>query len=66
MEDLKKAISNELLQNYIDLISDAKNYADARASIDVITKEIHKNFLDIIRAKKPGYISGLSELTPSF
>ena len=63
---VKRAISNELLMNYNDIITDIKNYSDSRASIDVITEQIRTDFLDIIKQKRKGYISGLTELTPSF
>ena len=66
INEVKKAIANELLTNYNDIITDIKNYSDSRASIDVITEQIHTDFLDVVRQKKKGYISGLTELTPSF
>lgn len=66
IDELKKAIANELLLNYNDIITDIKNYSDSRASIDVITDQIHTDFLDVIKQKRKGYISGLTELTPSF
>jgi hypothetical protein len=66
-EDIRGAISNRLLLNYMDIISDVRNYADARGSIDVITNMLHDELLDpILKTKTSGYIAGMSELLPSF
>lgn len=63
----KGMVTNALLQDYIDIISDKKNFSDARASIDVITKKIQNELLDpILREKTTGYIPGMYELTPDF
>lgn len=66
-EDIRGAITNRLLLNYIDIISDRRNYADARGSIDVITNMLHDQLLDpVLKAKTEGYVTGMSELLPSF
>jgi hypothetical protein len=63
----KRSLSNQLLENYINLITDEKNYANARASIDVLTNKLKKDFVKgVIRSGNKGYIPSLYELTPSF
>lgn len=63
----KGMVANALLQDYIDIISDEKNFSDSRASIDVITKKIQNELLEpVLREKKTGYIPGMMELTPDF
>lgn len=63
----KGALTNSLLQYYIDLLTDEKNYANARASIDVLTDKLKKEFVyGVIRSSQKGYIDGFTELTPSF
>lgn len=63
----KGMVANALLQDYIDIISDEKNFSDSRASIDVITKKIQNELLEpILREKKTGYVPGMMELTPDF
>lgn len=66
-EDIRGAIANRLLLNYIDIISDERNYADARGSIDVITNMLHDQLLDpVLKKKSAEYIPGMLELLPSF
>lgn len=66
-ETIRGAITNRLLLNYIDIISDTRNYADARGSIDVITNMLHNKLLDpVLKAKNEGYTPGMLELLPSF
>ena len=66
-EDIRGAISNRLLLNYIDIISDRRNYSDARGSIDVITNKVHNDLLDpVLKTKSSGYTPGMLELLPSF
>lgn len=61
------AITNRLLDDYIDIITDVRNYANARASIDVITNIIQDDLLNkVLRVKRPGYREGMSQLLPSF
>ncbi|WP_173431860.1 hypothetical protein [Sharpea azabuensis] len=39
------AIANRLLENYIDVVTDPKNFANARQSIDTITNIIKDKLL---------------------
>lgn len=58
---------NKLLLNYIDIISDPKNYADARGSIDVLTKKLKNELISpYLKQKQIGYIDGMDPLLPSF
>lgn len=66
-KNLKGAISNRLLENYIDIISDRRNYADSRGPIDFVTELLQEDFIKpYLRRKTTGYISGLLPLSPSF
>ena len=65
-DDTIGAIGNTLLDNYIDIISDRRNFANARASIDVITNTIQSELLPVLRGSNNEYISGMSELLPYF
>ena len=60
------AITNRLLTNYIDIISDMRNYGASRASIDVITKNVTENLVPILQGNSGRYQKGMSELLPSF
>jgi hypothetical protein len=63
----KKVLTNQLLDYYVTLITDEKNYANARASIDVLTNKLKKDFVrGVIRSGQQGYLPSLYELTPSF
>lgn len=64
--DVKKAFSNRLLQNYMDILGDSKTYAAAHASIDVITSKIKDQVVDKLRGSSSVYTYGLSTMTPSF
>ena len=65
-DDTAGAIGNTLLDNYIDIISDRRNFANARASIDVITNTIQSELLPVLRDSQSGYIEGMDELLPYF
>lgn len=65
-EDVSGAISNRLLWDYIDIITDRRNYGDARGSIDDITSRLKKTLLPILRPRTEGYTEGMLELLPSF
>lgn len=65
-KESEEAIQNQLLQDFIDVISDDHNYAEARASIDVITDQIHDNLLSWLRTGNTSYAEGMYELLPSF
>lgn len=60
------AIANRLLQNYIDVVTDVKNRANALASIDVVTSIIQNSTLKAIRGKQQSYREAMYELTPYF
>ena len=62
----KNAIQNRLLQNYIDIITDIVNYANARGSIDVITAKIKKDLLPFLQKSEMKYKESGEELTPSY
>ena len=51
LKSSKGAIANRLIQNYIDVVTDIKNRANARASIDVVTGIIQNSTLPAIRGK---------------
>lgn len=60
------AIQNRLIDNYQTVISDQLNFADAHASIDVLTSTLKKNILPLVRDNTTGYLQAGFELTPSF
>lgn len=60
------AIANRLLGNYITIISDLKNFSDARASIDTITNKVGNDLLPLVRPSYDEYRSGGYELLPTF
>ena len=59
-------IQNKLIQSYMTIISDMKNYGISRASIDTLTNKIKSELLPSVQEKHTRYISGFYELTPSF
>ena len=61
-----KAVQNQLLDSFIDVISDDRNYSDSRASIDTVTNLIKENLLSWLRPGQQHYVSGMYELLPSF
>ena len=66
-EVTKGQIANTLLQNYMDIICDRRNFANARGSIDVITKKLKSELLKpVLQAQTSGYIQGMYDLLPSF
>ena len=67
LESIKGAITNRLLLNYIDVISDSRNYAASRASIDSIVNELKGKLVNkYLNDKHDGYLTGMHQLTPSF
>lgn len=66
LNENRESIQNKLLQDFIDVITDNKNYAEARASIDVITKKINKDLLSWLKPVQYNYTVGMSTLLPSF
>ena len=65
-EQIMGAIGNRLLLNYIDIIRDTRNYANAHASIDVLTNKIHDDVLPYVRKSSTKYASGMYELSPAY
>lgn len=48
-EPSKNAISNELLLDYMDIISDKKNFFQSRGSIDTFTDILKSKLLPLLR-----------------
>lgn len=60
------ALKNRLLDDYIDIITDVKNTAVSRASIDTLTSKLKKEIVPLLDSPLMSYpISGY-ELLPSF
>jgi len=59
-------IGNKLISNYIDILTDDKNFSNARGSIDVVTNKIQDEILSIIKKARRGYAPSMYELTPDF
>ncbi|MEE0041749.1 hypothetical protein [Catenibacterium sp.] len=55
-----------MLNNYIDIISDTRNFSNARASIDTITDVIKSEILPHLKSGLNEYRPSMYELTPSF
>lgn len=63
----KGALTNSLLDHYMTLITDVKNFANARASIDVLTDKLKTDFVQgVIRNQQKEYLPGFTALTPRF
>lgn len=60
------AVQNRLLQNYLDIITDIRNFDNARASIDTITAKIKKELLPLVQTQSTEYRDGGYELTPAY
>jgi len=60
------AISNRLLLNYIDVISDPRNFSNSRRPIDFVTGVLKKDVLPYLDKGMTQYLPGFKELTPSF
>lgn len=65
-EPSKNAISNELLLDYMDIISDKKNFFQSRGSIDTFTDILKSKLLPLLRPQQSGYYNGGFQLLPSF
>lgn len=61
-----ESLGNKLIDNYLDIIADYKNTADARASIDVLTEKLKTNVLPFLEDVSYEYADGGYELLPSF
>ena len=66
--DITKGMrANALLNDYLSIITDKRNYSNARSSIDTITDIIHDELLDkYLRDPVKGYIPSFFQLTPQF
>ena len=60
------AIQNRLLRDYINVITDIRNFSETRAAIDVLTNEIKSTLLPKLRKGSLEYAKGMVELTPQF
>lgn len=59
-------IRNKLLQTYIEILINTKNFSNARGSIDTITNKIKNEILPKIKKKSIEYKRAMYELTPYF
>lgn len=60
------AIQNRLLDDYLDIITDVRNFDNARASIDTITAKIQKELLPLLQIQSSTYRDSGYELTPTY
>lgn len=60
------AIQNRLLDDYLDIITDVRNFDNARASIDTITAKIQKELLPLLQTQSTTYRDSGYELTPTY
>lgn len=65
-DNLSGAIANRLLEDYIDVLTDYRTYADARTSVDTFTDLIQNKLLKEISPVYSKYAKGGYELLPSF
>lgn len=62
----KEALVNRMLDYYTLIVSDNKNMAETRASIDTLTKLLQTDILPLVQTKAVGEASPFYELMPSF
>lgn len=65
----KGGLTNRLLDLYLRLLCDDKNYSESRASIDTFTKMLKSELIDaegVLRDPRTKYIPSFTELTPLF
>lgn len=62
----KEALQNRIIQNYQLMISDSKNMAETRASIDTLTKMLQRDILPLIVDDVKQEADPFYELLPSF
>lgn len=60
------AIQNRLLDDYLDIITDIRNFDNARASIDTITAKIQTELLPLLQTQSTTYRDSGYELTPTY
>ena len=61
-----KALQNRIIQNYQLVVSDSKNMAETRASIDTLTKMLQRDVLPLIVEDVKTEADPFYELLPSF
>ena len=61
-----KALQNMIIQSYQLVVSDSKNMAETRASIDTLTKLLQKDILPLIQPSIKEEALPMYELLPSF
>lgn len=62
----KKALVNRMLDYYTLIVSDHKNMAETRASIDTLTKLLQNEILPLVSIKSKVEAPAMYELMPSF
>lgn len=62
----QKALTNRIIQNYQIAVSDNKNMAETRASIDTLTKLLQNDILPLIQPSVKKEALPMYELLPSF
>ena len=62
----RNAARNKLIDTYIEILTNIKNFSQARASIDTVTNKIKGSILKKIRKSSGQYASSMYELTPHF
>lgn len=65
----KGGLTNKLLECYIELLCDNKNYSESRASIDTFTKMLKDELINaegVLRDPQDSYIPSCTELMPFF
>lgn len=65
-EPSKNALSNELLLDYMDIISDKKNFYQSRGSIDTFTEILQTDLLPLLKKPQDHYFDGGIQLLPWF
>lgn len=62
----KEALQNAIIQNYQLVVSDTKNMAETRASIDTLTSILKNEILPEVDPKSQEQVLPMAELLPSF
>ena len=65
--DIEKAVKNHLIDTYIDILTDDKNFSLARGSIDVVTNILQDQLIKShLKNTSDGYSDGGYQLSPYF
>ena len=65
--DIEKAVKNHLIDTYIDILTDDKNFSLARGSIDVVTNILQEQLIKKhLKNTSDGYSAGGYQLSPYF